>query len=318
MAIEVSQHGLEVSRADSAPLVRVTQAPVEVLRNSPPANAARLSQSVVEVARLEPTSEVWLSQGVLEVARASLATPKLGLASWMVFDKDHSIDVRMFTGTPPSSAANDLAVLNGANVGLLGKEIFQWVNSTDLGNNVFRLSRLLRGRLGTELFMNSHVVGETFVILDTDSIRRVIQNSNDTNVQRFFKIVGAGLPAHSATVTPFVNTGFSQKPWKVAIIRSSRDGPGEITIDFHRRTRISIEWQDFVDVPLGEETERYEMDILNNAGTVIRTLESSTEEFIYTVADQTTDFGSAQANVAIRIYQLSNLVGRGQAASAIV
>lgn len=316
--IRVTQQVVEVVRRANAPQIRMSGLGLDVLRSIPPAQAIKLSQVVLEVCREEPLSEVQLSQVNLEVARPGIPEPKPGLPSWMVFDKDHSVDIRMFTGTPPTTAVNDLAVLNGANVGLLGSEIIQWVNVVDLGENIYRLSRLLRGRLGTELFMNSHVSGETFVILDPTSVRRVVQNTNDTGVQRFFRILGAGLPLYSASVTPVVNSGFSQKPWKVAIVRSTRDGPGEITANFHRRTRIQYEWRDFVDVPLGQEQESYEMDILNNAGVVVRTLESTIEEFVYTVADQTTDFGGVQAAVAVIIYQMSNLVGRGQPANAII
>lgn len=317
-SIQVTQVVAEVVRKASAPPFRASGVYVDVLRGIPPAQQIKVSQVVVELVREEPLSEGQLSQVNLEVARPAKPEPRPGLPSWMVFDQDHTIDVRMYTGIPPGSAANDIAVLNGANVGLLGTEIIQWVTSTDLGNNVYRLSRLLRGRLGTELSMSSHSVGETFVILDADSVRRVVQNTNDTNAERFFKIVGSGLPVYSATVTGFVNTGLSQKPWKPAIIRSTRDGPGEITITFHRRTRLDYEWRDFVDVPLGQQQESYEMDILDNSGNVVRTLESTTEQFIYTVANQTTDFGGTQSHVAVVIYQMSNLVGRGYPANAVV
>ncbi len=243
----------------------------------------------------------------------------LGLASWMVFDKDHTIDIRMFTGTPPGSAANDLAVLNGANVALLGTEIIQWVTSTDLGDNIFRLSRLLRGRLGTELEMDNHSLLENFVILDPASVRRVVQATNDTGAERFFKIIGSGSPVYSAVVTPFVNTGNSQKPWKPAIIRSARDGPGEVTVTFHRRSRLNIEWRDFVDVPLGQEQESYEMDILDApGGTVLDTLQSTTEQFIITVVLQESLFVTVQAEIDVIIYQMSNLVGRGFPAISVV
>lgn len=317
-SLRVTQQAIEVIRKATNPVVRMSGSFVDVLRGIPPAQEIKVSQVVAEICRQEPLSEGQLSQVVVEVARPSKGEPRPGLPSWMVFDKDHTIDIRMFTGIAPTTAANDLAVLNGANVALLGTEIIQWVIATDLGNNIYRLSRLLRGRLGTELSMGSHSVGETFVVLDPDSVRRVVQNTNDTNAERFFKIIGSGLPVYAAVVTPFVNTGNSQRPWKVAIIRSTRDGPGEITATFHRRARINIEWQDFVDVPLGQEQESYEMDIINNAGTIVRTLESTTEQFIYSVADQTTDFGGIQSRVAVVIYQMSNLVGRGYPASAVI
>jgi len=334
--IRVTQQGTEAVRSADAPLIRVTQQAVEVVRSAtapqirlsgyfvdvlraiPPEQFIRLSQAVVEVIRAEPLSEAQLSQINLEVARPAVPQPRPGLPSWMVFDKDHTIDIRMFTGIPPTTAANDLAVLNGANVALLGTEIIQWVTSTSLGNDIYRLSRLLRGRLGTELFMDQHTSGETFVILDPDSVRRVVQNTNDTNAQRFFKIVGAGLPVFAAVVTPFVNSGFSQKPWKAARIRSTRDGPGEITVTWFRRTRINYEWQDFVDVSLGQEQESYEIDILNGAGIVVDTLNTTTPTLIITVAFQELHFVTVQTHVAIIIYQMSNLVGRGQAASAVV
>ncbi len=316
--IRVTQQVVEVVRKADAPVYRVSGMYVDVLRGIPPANQINVSQAVVEVLRQEPLSEGQLSQVVIEVARPSVGEPQPGLPSWMVFDQDHTIDIRMFTGIPPGTASNDLAVLNGANVALLGSEIIQWVTSIDLGNNIFRLSRLLRGRLGTELNMGSHNVGETFVILDPDSVRRVVQATEDTGKERFFKIIGSGLPVYAAVVTPFVNTGNSQRPWKPAIIRSTRDGPGEVTITFHRRTRIAIEWQDFVDVPLGQEQESYEMDILDNAGVVLDTLNSTTEEFIITVALQSSLFSGNQDRIAVVIYQMSNLVGRGFPANANV
>lgn len=316
--IRVTQQVVEVVRRADAPTYRVSGMYVDVIRGIPPAQQINVSQAVVEVLRGEPLSEGQLSQVVIEVARPAKGEPRPGLPSWMVFDKDHTIDIRMFTGLPPTTAVNDLQVLNGANVALLGTEIIQWVTSTDLGNNIYRLSRLLRGRLGTELNMGSHSVGETFVILEPASVRRVVQNTNDTGVERFFKILGSGLPVYAAAVTPFINTGNSQKPWKPAIIRSTRDGPGEVTITFHRRSRINFEWQDFVDVPLGQEQESYEMDILNNAGVVLDTLESTTEEFIITVALQESLFVTVQDRIGVVIYQMSNLVGRGFPAAANV
>ena len=70
-------------------------------------------------------------------------------------------------------------------------------------------------------------------------------------------------------------------------------------------------------MPLGEEGERYEVDILDGAN-VVRTLVSTTPSVIYSSAEQTTDFGSAQAAVACRVYQLSQVWGRGEARHAVV
>ncbi|MET0155564.1 MAG: hypothetical protein ABW189_05615 [Rickettsiales bacterium] len=76
-------------------------------------------------------------------------------------------------------------------------------------------------------------------------------------------------------------------------LAGERDGSGNLTITWIRRTRIGGEWADGADAPLSEETEAYEIDIMDGA-------------------DQTADFGSPQASVDVVVYQLSALVGRGR------
>ena len=71
------------------------------------------------------------------------------------------------------------------------------------------------------------------------------------------------------------------------------------------------------DVPLAEDNETYEVDILDGA-TRKRTLQVATSSALYTAAQQTADWGAPLGpgqTLAIRIYQLSNRLGRGTPAS---
>ena len=66
-------------------------------------------------------------------------------------------------------------------------------------------------------------------------------------------------------------------------------------------------------MPLAEDFEAYEVDILDGA-TVTRTLQAATTSALYTAAQQTADWGAPLGpgqSLAIRIYQLSALIGRG-------
>lgn len=332
----ITKIAIEALRSDSDPAARVSKIVIEVARTEIVSvntvitqmaievgrtelfTTALLSQTHIEVARREPASDGYLTSVNLEVARRSNPKAQPALRSWMVFDDIHSVDVLMISGEPPTSAVDDLEVMNGANVALLGQEIIQWRDATDLGDNRYRLSRLLRGRLGTELYMNSHTSGDVFIILDADSVRRVIQTETDLNVLRHFKIVGKGLPGFSAPVTPVINTGMSQKPWQSVNVLGTRDGSNNLTITWVPRTRVNIEWLDLVDAPIGEAEERYEIDVLGSSGTVVRTLTATTPTVDYSAADQTTDFGSAQAVIPVIIYKMSNVVGRGHPARALV
>jgi len=109
----------------------------------------------------------------------------------------------------------------------------------------------------------------------------------------------------------------SLKPLSPVHIAGSRDGSDNLTITWIRRTRVNQEWRDQVDVPLGEETEAYEVDILNGA-SVVRTITAAAQTAPYSAANQTTDFGSPQAAVVVNIYQMSELVGRGFPGTATV
>ena len=68
-----------------------------------------------------------------------------------------------------------------------------------------------------------------------------------------------------------------------------------------------------LEVPLAEELEAYEVEILDGA-TVKRVLSTATTSAVYTAAAQTSDWGTLLGTgdtLDIRIYQLSALVGRG-------
>jgi hypothetical protein len=98
---------------------------------------------------------------------------------------------------------------------------------------------------------------------------------------------------------------------------SARRNVGGIAITFIRRTRQGGDGWEGLEVPLGEATEQYEVDILV-AGAVARTLASPTPSLTYAAADELTDFGTAQATLSLNVVQISATVGRGVAATVTV
>jgi len=92
-------------------------------------------------------------------------------------------------------------------------------------------------------------------------------------------------------------------------VRAQR-GPEGVAITWIRRSRREADAWEPVDVPLGEESERYELDILSG-GAVVRTLSTAAATVLYPTASELADFGSAQAILSLRVYQLSAALGRG-------
>jgi hypothetical protein len=99
-----------------------------------------------------------------------------------------------------------------------------------------------------------------------------------------------------------------EQPW-----RKPRT-PGDLTIRWTRRSRaLAADSWGGLEVPLTEELEAYEVEILDGA-TVKRVLSATTTSAAYTAVQQTADWGAPLApgdTLDIRIYQLSALVGRG-------
>jgi hypothetical protein len=92
---------------------------------------------------------------------------------------------------------------------------------------------------------------------------------------------------------------------------------GDLQISWIRRTRTGGDNWELPEVPLGEDAEAYEIDILDG-GVVKRTISASTPSAVYASVDQIADFGSVQSAVSIIVYQTNTLFGRGAARAAVV
>ena len=109
-------------------------------------------------------------------------------------------------------------------------------------------------------------------------------------------------------------------PYSVITPGSTRVGSNNIPMTWVRRSRVLGNVENTT-VPIGEATESYEIDIINNGSPsdeVLRTLTATSESVIYSAADQNTDFGDTVNPVIVKIYQISADVGRGVVTEALL
>ncbi len=259
------------------------------------------------------TAMVWGS------ALNALAAP----GSAFVTDRTNTLRVAMRSGADDVEDVTELEMLNGANRALLiaadgSAELIAFADVTVNGDGTLTLGTLLRGQRGTEWACGLHAPGDLFVLV-TEAFEDLLLPLSALNAVRYARAVGRLDTFDAVAPIGRTVTGAAEKPWAPVSIAGSRDGSGNLTVTWIRRTRIGGEWLDGTeDVPTGEDSIAYEMDILDG-GDVVRTVTGlSTESASYSAANQTTDFGSAQAAVAVNIYQVSAIVGRGYAGSATV
>src|SRR5690606_27219591 len=103
-------------------------------------------------------------------------------------------------------------------------------------------------------------------------------------------------------------------------VHGDRDSNGDVTISWLRRDRLSQPLRSGVPLGMSEASLAFEVDILSDdtSEDVLRTIQTSIEEVVYTATQQIEDFGSPQEAIKVRVYQISATVGRGIPAEATV
>jgi hypothetical protein len=236
----------------------------------------------------------------------------LGGGSPHFWDEASTVTVTLLDPVTTLASVTEAEVLNGANAAVIRGEVLQFRTATLIGPAQYRLSGLLRGRKGTEDQIGLHAIGDRFVLLsESGGIFRPSIEAAELGIARDFKAASIGTLLADATPQAFTHTGRYAKPYAPAHVAGERNGSGDLLMSWIRRTRLEGPWLDGVDVPLGEATEAYEVDILDGGGVAVRTLSAASQAATYLAADQTADFGSAQSSIAVRIYQISARVGRG-------
>jgi hypothetical protein len=231
-----------------------------------------------------------------------------------IIDEGSELFVDMDSGELESiSEASLLAGLNAAAIGADGRwEVLQFRDAVLSGSpNSWKLTGLLRGRRGTESAVGSSQANDKFVLLDS-AVMRVPMNLSAIGAERQHKALLSGTSLEAAPAVDFAGQGIALEPFSVVDVAGERDG-GDLIISWVRRGRIGQELSSGVDVPLSEETEAYEIDVIvPGSPDVVRTLTSLTQTITYTAAQQAADFGSpTPTEITVRIYQMSAAVGRG-------
>ncbi|MBN2327416.1 MAG: phage tail protein, partial [Candidatus Omnitrophica bacterium] len=280
----------------------------------------------------DPESGAWaVIVTAKAAANAGIVSTPAGGARTAVWDNVNAIEVHLWSGSLSSCSEED--ALSGANRVLYGDEILQFCEAEQVSENVWRCSKLLRGRYCTERHVDGHAENERFVMLD-DAVIRI--KSEDRNVLgkelSFCLTVLRGAPSDAAAA-PFTCNGTGKKPASPVYLEAQRREDGCWRISWMRRTRGAASWEGGFPLPLNEESEKYEIDFLYE-GEVSHTQEikilsyPSQRKIQFDLPVEGFDFinglgetehqygqdevyGAAADSIHVKVYQISEAVGRG-------
>jgi hypothetical protein len=212
--------------------------------------------------------------------------------------------VEFLSGTLAS--VTDVALFGGANAWRSRAppgvwEVLQAAQAELLAPGRYRLTRLLRGQRGTEWAMGDPTpAGARVVVLDA-ALSTLPIDEAELGLPATWRIgpalrppsdesyVATELHARGHRPAAVLGRVHVEQPWRTARV------PGDLVIRWTRRSRaLAADSWTAAEVPLGEEREAYEVEILDGAA-VRRTLSTVTTSVTYTAAEQIADFGALLA-----------------------
>lgn len=239
----------------------------------------------------------WQAEGSTAVpAVMGRAATTLGPGGSLLFDTRSSVEVELLNDAMWLEGRSDGALVMGANLAALGNELIQFGAVEPLGNRRFRLSRLVRGRRGSEWAASGHVAGEPFVVLERESLAALDPHSGALGASLKVTAVGIGDPAEGASVSASVK-GHAVQPPSPVHLTAAREASGDLDIKWVRRSRSGWVWLSGSDTPMAEEKEAYCVSL---SGTGFkRVIEVGTPSYIYTAAQQAEDGLSGALTVEV-------------------
>ncbi|WP_439497400.1 baseplate multidomain protein megatron [Bosea sp. (in: a-proteobacteria)] len=206
------------------------------------------------------------------------------------------------------AGANALALLDSSGT----VEIVTASRVELIGPQRFRLSGMVRGIGGSEAAASRILpAGSRVVVLDGAAVPLVTELADLGRPWRYrIGPVQADIGEPSMAEISAGARGGALSPLSPVRPRAGRSAAG-IELSWVRRTRVDGDSWDLAEVPLGEESERYEVSIHGEAGSV-RAVSTTSPAWLYPAALELADFGAAQAEIEIAVAQISAAVGKGQ------
>ncbi|WP_422056202.1 phage tail protein [Sphingomonas sp.] len=195
--------------------------------------------------------------------------------SQLVIDLAHS-GMELIDASPEALDA-------GSNLALVGNELIQFGRAEPLGDARWALSRLWRGRRGTEDAIGTMAPGDQFVLITTDALT-VQDGRGAAGAQLTVMATGVGDAEPVEVIVPV--TGRSVAP-PAPVALHAVPAPGGRRLRWTRRSRVGWRWSDGTDAPLGESAERYQLRIAVSGQPDI-VVTSDTPEWLLTGTDAAT------------------------------
>ncbi len=223
------------------------------------------------------------------------------------------VEVKLVAGTLASATPE--ALFAGANTLAIGDgspdnwEVLQFASAELIDTRTYVLTGLLRGQAGTDGIMpNVWPVGSKIVLLNGRPEQITIPTASRGNPRHYrYGPVKRAVTDRSFRYVEHTFKGNGYRPYAVTHLRAAADGAG-FDISWIRRTRIDGDLWSASEVPLGETTESYIVQV-KQGNNVLREVTRSSPSWSYSASNVAADTGGN--DFVVSVAQVSDRYGPG-------
>lgn len=236
-------------------------------------------------------------------------------------DKGDALQVRVLQGGLQSVSLVEM--LNGGNLAFVGDgqpdrwEALQFQDAELIDTNRYLLHHRLRGQLGTEAAMQPIWPTGSWFVFMTKDIPQLDLLSRHRNYARNYRIGPSGRGYDDPSFQHYRESfsGVGLRPYRPVHLRKSVASSGDIDVRWIRQTRIGGDSWDGLEVPMGEEEERYLVRVMNGT-TLVREAQVVVPIWSYSVSEQVED--GIGPGFFVRVSQVSAQFGAGAVADVML
>jgi hypothetical protein len=239
------------------------------------------------------------------------AAGALGAAPAALIDERNSIEVTLANADHWLTSCDDAMLAAGANLAAIGDEIVQFGLAEPIAAGRFRLSRLLRGRRGSEWAIGGHAAGEQFVMLNASSLMPV--GLSAAQIGSVATVTAYG-PANAADPPSVARAalGEAARPLAPCALSAAVEAGGGLEVGWIHRSRAAWAFLDEVAGQRDPDVSGYRVTISGSAGTIER---DTTAETLTLSAAEAGSLGPGPVAIAVR--QVGS-IGLSRPASLII
>ena len=237
-----------------------------------------------------------------------------------IFDRGPMLEVELLDGALQSVSPDDL--LGGANLAAIGDgspggwEVFQFAEARLIAPQTYQLSLRLRGQAGTDgVAPLVRPPGAWFVLLD-GAVEQIDLPPNLRGVMQHLRIGPAARgyddPSYTHIEASFEGVGL--RPYAPCHLRQIAAPGGTMRLEWIRRTRVDGDPWGAGEVPLGEESEQYLLQVRKD-GSLLR--EESLNAPFWEYTQQMRDADGIAGLCEVTVQQISARYGPGPAARLV-